>query len=812
LPDVSLSLGDGSAGLLQASIATGTLALRGESAPGAGDGGVAATLDASLAAVLPGVAFGGDFTVAIDTTGADPADDFVRVTGTNVTLQVAGQTIGGNFTIERAAGPGGVPMLLLAITNGSLEIRAGPAPADPVLVALSGGQGLMQVRADGVAGILNGTVAITIPGFAQAGAVFRVAVNTTAEAVSGSLSLAGQTLAMNLPAGPYLRVEGIGVSVTLGGLTASGDFSFEQSAAVDGAPVTRLAVAKVAIGDGSNGLTNGEGGFVVTAAGVAGLLSGTIALQGGSAAVSGRMGFRLNTTGAAVDETIEVGGRALAIVFGAGETAPNFFQFFVAEASFKVGDFVSIEGSVSFGNRTLADGSAAEVFVGTGLTVFLGNGPALLADGSPNPTATGIMLSGAALGLVRFADGKLVLQASGSLFLLGPAGLALRGTATVRFNNSAKQLNDTFTIPGASGSLEMVFGAGETATATTSFTSFAGSGIELEAAGQTLRGDFAFAPLAGSGGQTLRVTAANVEMALGGEGSAVTLRDAGGDLMFSAAGLRGGLAGTVDVALPSVSFGSQFQLLVNTTNAIALGPFNLPGGVAVASIPAGPFLRLQATGTTLDVLGQSLAGDFAFERATSAAGEPVLRLAASNVQLFLGDRGELGNPLDDTGIRLANGSGSLLVGSSGLAGRFDGELSVDRHCGRRAFRQFRHRGQHRCRAGGRAHQLRRQHAGARPPGRAIPAGRRHGCRAGLRRPEPARRRRARVGPVGQRRARGAGRDQQRRGRFQHRWQRGGQPARRQRLAPARGLRARRAPRRCGCHHAPRSRAGRPVRI
>src|SRR2546430_1071445 len=78
-------------------------------------------------------------------------------------------------------------------------------------------------------------------------------------------------------------------------------------------------------------------------------------------------------------------------------------------------------------------------------------------------------------------------------------------------------------------------------------------------------------------------------------------------------------------------------------------------------LPQGPYLRVAGTGVGLTLVGQTLSGDFAFERTLDAGGHAIVRLQASNVSAGLGGNG---TPV----LALTGGSGSLVVTSTGTAG------------------------------------------------------------------------------------------------------------------------------------------------
>jgi hypothetical protein len=94
---------------------------------------------------------------------------------------------------------------------------------------------------------------------------------------------------------------------------------------------------------------------------------------------------------------------------------------------------------------------------------------------------------------------------------------------------------------------------------------------------------------------------------------------------------------------------------------------------------AGPYLRVEGTGIQLQVLGQSLTGDFSFEKvasggadhnlATTADNSTVIRIAASHVRLGRG------SGTTDYGV-VEDGHGSLLIASAGVAGQLQATVRV----------------------------------------------------------------------------------------------------------------------------------------
>src|SRR4029079_9785977 len=122
------------------------------------------------------------------------------------------------------------------------------------------GNGLFVLTPGGLAGRLTMKVTFQIPGGGvDFKGTFTLAINTTTQAVVEQFQLGGQSVNLNVPAGPYLRVEGEDIELTLAGQKISGDFVFERAiVAVTGGgtqTVVRILARNVSAAFG-NGTTN----------------------------------------------------------------------------------------------------------------------------------------------------------------------------------------------------------------------------------------------------------------------------------------------------------------------------------------------------------------------------------------------------------------------------------------------------------------------------------------------------------------------------------------------------------------------------
>ena len=243
------------------------------------NGGIGAKLSLGADLAFGPVVFDGDFNLLINTSldpivlnDVDetrlPGGPFFRIEGLGVTLDIAGARLEGNFAIEQSTNDAGQKRLLIGISGGSFSLPGLP----DILTDI---QGIFVVLPDpvgdttgGIAGRVSGTVVLADllpPGVVFQG-TFGLAINQSNAAVMEEITIGEETLSLDLPAGPYVRIEGVGVELTIFGQTLSGNFAFEKTA-------TDLVIAashvELHLGDGTTdfvSLTEGEGAFVVLAA------------------------------------------------------------------------------------------------------------------------------------------------------------------------------------------------------------------------------------------------------------------------------------------------------------------------------------------------------------------------------------------------------------------------------------------------------------------------------------------------------------------------------------------------------------------
>ena len=285
----------------------------------------------------------------------------------------------------------------------------------------------------------------------------------------GTIDEPGERVVLDLPAGPFLRLVGsVDISIVTGvsgvpDFTLSGDFTFEQiTMQGSGIKAIRVGAANVSstIVDPSSGngisFSDGVGGFIIInnptagTTGIAGVMSLTTDIDLGFASAGGTVVLEMNNTGGAVDQTISVGGKNIAIKFSS--TEGNVVRFAVLDASIEFPPFFSLTGDFTIqtvGSDTLYGARNVEIFLG-----YIPEGETLRDDaGNLNPDAIGLLVTNATLGMIERpsgapAGGKLrAVYAYGNASLVGLEGLTITGSITVRISNLGQAVNQVIELP-----------------------------------------------------------------------------------------------------------------------------------------------------------------------------------------------------------------------------------------------------------------------------------------------------------------------------------------------------------------------------
>lgn len=314
--NLAFAFDDGSAALLNVTNGTGAFVFRST--------GVVGVLNADAALAVSSVSVNGTFGVQLNDTAAPysqtvnvngtsvavnvAAGPFLRVTATGSTpattaqLTVLGIAVNANMTFERKqTSPGGDTVVTVAASSISLDL--GSLTHD--LLSVTGGSGAFIINADGIAGEATATVTVSASNVGLTG-TFTLRINDTNAPVNQTVVVNGAPVLINLPAGPYLQIRGTGATLTVLGISVSGNFTFEQKQTTGGSQVITVSASNVSFNFGTSLLTatNGSGFFMITTSGIAGEGQITVAVNAFGAGFSHTFTWSFNNTGAPVNHTV----------------------------------------------------------------------------------------------------------------------------------------------------------------------------------------------------------------------------------------------------------------------------------------------------------------------------------------------------------------------------------------------------------------------------------------------------------------------------------------------------------------------------
>ena len=219
---------------------------------------------------------------------------------------LAGQSLHGDVVVEQTTSATGQTVVTVAVVNtladptDLLTLRTGAT----TILAVAAATGVVVIGAGGVAGSLD-VQSFTLSlggGITLTADRVTVEVNTGRTAVSHTVTVGGTTVALSLPAGPFVSVALLGAKLKLGasGPVLAGSFALRQGTAGDGSAITVIAATDVSVdvtvgGDGAR-LVDGEGAFVILTDGVAGYLTGKVTIAAGPVGAGADILLRVNTT------------------------------------------------------------------------------------------------------------------------------------------------------------------------------------------------------------------------------------------------------------------------------------------------------------------------------------------------------------------------------------------------------------------------------------------------------------------------------------------------------------------------------------
>ena len=242
---------------------------------------------------------GTDQEVFLTFVGEDQQGDgttpYALVSGLGLKLKLFGQELSADLTFEKDDDG-----LRVAVENAELSFTDTPAnatPRGPPIVSLTNGSGeILFAAAGGVVGAFQSDLSLDLPGVSLDASV-KVLFNTMTH--DGTLESGPVT---TVPAGPYFRIEGQDLDLTIVGQTLHADFTFEQS--TSGAETTTTLTvddASLTLGGGgaSLGLNQGHGELVISTAGIAGRFGAHVSASVPGFDLSAGVEVAINTTASA---------------------------------------------------------------------------------------------------------------------------------------------------------------------------------------------------------------------------------------------------------------------------------------------------------------------------------------------------------------------------------------------------------------------------------------------------------------------------------------------------------------------------------
>lgn len=579
LTDLSINLGNG---LLTVTGGSADFGYSGGKISGTATGTV------SLNGVT-GVTLGGTVTVVFTPTT-------ISVIGTGMNLSVLGQTLSGDFSF---------------VDNGDGTVHLG---ASNVSVSLANAISLTGGAADftlgktgpnaGIQGTGSGNLSVSLPGVG-----FSTAFGLTIDNTNG------QSL---------FKVAANPMTITVGGIGLTGSFVVQKVTTSKGLSTVSIVASDIDtfLGDGTTGLhiSNAGGAILILPTGTAIDVSGSADLEGITGLdLSGTLHVRMNSTGAAVSETIPAPdpnnpGQTI------NETltfARNQSVMVSGTAALGIGDgsgntFVSLSGGFSFSSSatTVGNTTTTKLLVGAaGISAFLGTG-----DPSASG-ATGVNITNANLGIAIIGTqdntahthtSVYALTASGAAALLGIPSLTLTGTMAVQSNTAGNE-HDEVDVPdpanpGSTIPVHIDF--------TTNTQAFSGS-VNLAIADPndatkqylSLSGDFSFTRTVTGNTTEIDAAVSNAQAFIGvGGANPIGVQLTGGSLGLvmlktgsSAATYALAASGNVAiVGLPGLIVGGTIGIKSNNTGSAQTNP------VDNSSIPAGA-LEIDVNGMTIAI-------------------------------------------------------------------------------------------------------------------------------------------------------------------------------------------------------------------
>ena len=671
--NVNFQLGTGGSRVLSVQNGSGTFVLLGTDLAGM------LTLDFNLGPAVPNIGMSATgLTLALNTSAGAvseidgttvnlPAGPYYRVSGNGtITLTNPQASLSGDFVFEPRDADGnpgnGYEETAVGVANLAFSFTDGTNP----LLNVTDGTGAFVFRSNGIVGTVSADVSLAVSSLDLSG-VFTVTLNDTASAYNQSVDVNGTTVTVNVPAGPYLRVTGVGANLTVQDIGITGSFTFERKQTTTGGErVVTVAASAVSLDLGSTAndlisVTNGSGAFIIAADGLAGTSTATVGINVSGVSLAGTFTVRINDTSVAVNETVSVGGSNVTINLPAGP----YLQ--VKGTGVTLGFLgVSLSGNFSFEQRTSLGGSQM-------ITV--------MADS------------------VSFNFGTSILSATNGhgFFVITDAGIAGQGEITVHvnafgggfshtfgwgFNTTAGAIDQEFDWEGTPMGVDLPAGPFNKIDSGTTPVSIS---VPIGTYTQSITGRFILTLVDGSpdyvtvaaSSVSATIGSGTVGLAVSGGSGAMVIYDSGlaGEVKVTTASLSG--AGVLNITAMNL------KLRLNNTGADVGNPTavvvpindNPADNVSIQFI--GPYyhnyLAVSGTAEITGLVGAvTLGGNFVIEKAridtnNDSVLEDVFKLGVTDLHFAL-KAGTF------TVASFHNGSGALILKSTGLAAEADLEF------------------------------------------------------------------------------------------------------------------------------------------
>src|ERR1043166_4041396 len=182
----------------------------------------------------------------------------------------------GDFLFERTTTNASHTVVTVAASN--LSFNLGSLTHN--ILNITNGSGVFIISPDGLAGQGSVNVAINVSGVGLSGS-FGLRINKTNSAIDETVDIGGSSQHLDLPAGPYLQINGTGVVLTVFGISMTGDYSFEQKQTANNAQLVTVQANNVNFNFGTSIITatNGQALFLISDGGMAGQGSITIGVS-----------------------------------------------------------------------------------------------------------------------------------------------------------------------------------------------------------------------------------------------------------------------------------------------------------------------------------------------------------------------------------------------------------------------------------------------------------------------------------------------------------------------------------------------------